>query len=806
MFRAGIASFTDTTSSRTPQLKSGDHPSRRWPTCIAVAAIAMAMTGAGTLGFASPSNASSIGPVIDQAAPMSGWDPTGNSAWVGSSQSMAQIFIAQSTGSLTAVKIPINRFANNPGTNYTISLFATSSNLPTGAALGSVTFLNDASTPAASKPSALPTDRTNPPGYATATFANPIAVTAGTRYAITLSSTDPYPAYLWFAGVYCIDNVATSNPTLSGTWSIGSRGPQSFWTYVDGTPTLTEPTALAATTAKNARIPVSFTQCKPESVPITNYEYELDGSGTWVSAGTTESPVTVPNLLNGTTYSVRLRAVYGSSGTSAASTAVTATPQIEAPSAPRWPSATHGDSSVTLSFEAPQTNGGSAVTNYEWRITNTGDTRVRTLNPASTATSFTVSGLTNGTHVQFQIRAVNAAGAGEWSNTVGATPGLPGPVVISEAYPDDGAVEVRFSAPAANGGTISNYEYHDSTLGWTPFAPPLTQSPLRFTGLTNGADTTIYLRAVNEFGQGEAGSINVTPGSPDAPALPFATPTAGGVSIDITPCRAGLSSITGYEYYYDGIGWTPFTANDIPVSVTGLTDGQPVTVNVRAVNALGAGPVSSVIVTPGVGQSQVTGTPVTCARTGGGSDNAQSGGTASGGSAAGTTVNQSTSVVSSATSAMNGAATGIKVDATQAGVLSVSPSLACVRAVQRIRLAHEVAWTPVKRRAADVAERAPRVTETAGTPMCLAIHGLPKLGALTLQVRSAGRWLTIGAVASDAMGRARTPVMALERPGTITQRVGSHRLGWRYVKVRIVPDRVTTSQVSGRLGGHVPGQ
>ena len=41
---------------------------------------------------------------------------------------------------------------------------------------------------------------------------------------------------------------------------------------------------------------------------ITDYEYQLDG-GSWVSASTTTSPVVISGLTNGTSYSVKLRAV-----------------------------------------------------------------------------------------------------------------------------------------------------------------------------------------------------------------------------------------------------------------------------------------------------------------------------------------------------------------------------------------------------------------------------------------------------------------------------------------------------------------
>ena len=42
---------------------------------------------------------------------------------------------------------------------------------------------------------------------------------------------------------------------------------------------------------------------------ITHYEYELDGSGTWISTGSTATRHTVTGLNNGQTYTFRVRAV-----------------------------------------------------------------------------------------------------------------------------------------------------------------------------------------------------------------------------------------------------------------------------------------------------------------------------------------------------------------------------------------------------------------------------------------------------------------------------------------------------------------
>ena len=78
------------------------------------------------------------------------------------------------------------------------------------------------------------------------------------------------------------------------------------------------------------------------------------------------------------------------------------------------------DGTVTLAWEAPEDDGGSAVTDYEYRINSRGGW----ISIGSTNTTHTVTGLTNGSAYVFQVRAVNAAGSSPYSNRAEATPGV----------------------------------------------------------------------------------------------------------------------------------------------------------------------------------------------------------------------------------------------------------------------------------------------------------------------------------------------------------------------------------------------
>ena len=88
------------------------------------------------------------------------------------------------------------------------------------------------------------------------------------------------------------------------------------------------------------------------------------------------------------------------------------------PDAPRNLLADGGDEQVTLSWEAPENDGGFAITDYEVRINGRGEW----ISIGSTDTTHTVTGLVNGATYVFQVRAVNAAGKSFSSSRVEATP------------------------------------------------------------------------------------------------------------------------------------------------------------------------------------------------------------------------------------------------------------------------------------------------------------------------------------------------------------------------------------------------
>ena len=88
------------------------------------------------------------------------------------------------------------------------------------------------------------------------------------------------------------------------------------------------------------------------------------------------------------------------------------------PDAPRNLLADGDGEQVTLSWQAPENDGGLAITDYQYRINGRG----RWISIGSTRTTHTVAGLVNGTAYVFQVRALNRIGRSGPSLPAEATP------------------------------------------------------------------------------------------------------------------------------------------------------------------------------------------------------------------------------------------------------------------------------------------------------------------------------------------------------------------------------------------------
>ena len=188
------------------------------------------------------------------------------------------------------------------------------------------------------------------------------------------------------------------------------------------------PGAPAGFTATGGDESVALSWSAPEDggSQILRYEYRYAASGeTWsdwatVSGGGSARSITITGLTNGTLYGFQVRAV-NSIGDGEASQA-TATPG-RVPSAPTGVVARVESETITVMWGIPADNGGSAITGYRVRYRTSGGawSAPMAVEGGASATSYTMTGLTNGVGYEIQVWAVNGIGDGA-AATVEATP------------------------------------------------------------------------------------------------------------------------------------------------------------------------------------------------------------------------------------------------------------------------------------------------------------------------------------------------------------------------------------------------
>ena len=171
------------------------------------------------------------------------------------------------------------------------------------------------------------------------------------------------------------------------------------------------PTAITITPSTGS-LSVRFTAGAAGTSPITTYKYSLDGGTTWAArqTGTTASPIAITGLVNGTTYSVSIRAVsLVSDGT--ASAAVSAT-LPNAPATPTIGTATANAGRTATVRWTLGSNGGSAITSHVvTAYLNGSGTAAKTVTVnGATSVSTSVTGLTIGGSYTFKVQARNAYG------------------------------------------------------------------------------------------------------------------------------------------------------------------------------------------------------------------------------------------------------------------------------------------------------------------------------------------------------------------------------------------------------------
>lgn len=242
---------------------------------------------------------------------------------------------------------------------------------------------------------------------------------------------------------------------------------------------------------------------------------------------------TIQGLSNGTTYYVKYQSTNAIGTTE--SEVYTVVPG--APGPPTNLKLVKGDGSATFSWSPPTELRGATITGYQIFSGENANNLVATLN--ANTTSYTVSGLTNGTNntTIYKIRATSNNGDGvltqfPYIGWVGV-PTAPTITSISNVGSTTGGKNftVNWNAANTNGSAITNYKiYNNSTLLAT--VGNVTTATLNWT--SDNTNMNIYVSAVNARGEGAKSAVKTfkTLGPPAAATDVSATAT--GVSNQIT--------------------------------------------------------------------------------------------------------------------------------------------------------------------------------------------------------------------------------------------------------------------------------
>ncbi len=237
---------------------------------------------------------------------------------------------------------------------------------------------------------------------------------------------------------------------------------------VSATPTASTTPQNVKAVAGDGKITISWSSVSG----ATKYRVQRLNGASWSTVNyPTATSYTDTGLTNGTTYKYRVLA-YVNNAWSTASSVVSATPT--ASTTPQNVKATAGDGKITISWSAV-----SGATKY--RVQRLNGTTWSTIN-YPTATSYTDTGLTNGTTYKYRVLAYVNNVWSAYSASVSATPTASTTPQNVKAVAGDGKITISWSA--VSGATKYRVQRLNGT-SWSTVNYP-TATSYTDTGLTNG--------------------------------------------------------------------------------------------------------------------------------------------------------------------------------------------------------------------------------------------------------------------------------------------------------------------------------
>jgi len=394
------------------------------------------------------------------------------------------------------------------------------------------------------------------------------------------------------SGTTYTDTSVTAGKTYY--YQVSADGGSTWSNRVNETVGAYDASTLSLGTVTSSMIPLSWTTVTgAASYELWRYE------NSWVQVGgmLTALTYTDNNVEIGKTYYYQVMAK-GTAGDGAWSNRVNAQVPTTTPGMPQNLNAAAGDAEVMLSWDAPISNGGEAITGYEYRYQMVGGSWSNWMatSPALSRAA-TVSSLTNESDYNFEVQARNSKGAGP-AATANARPmsTIPATPPNLRATPS-GPTEIQLTWDAVPGATGYALQRRVNSGNWVSLSG-VSGTSHTDSGLDPSTMYDYEVSASNAAGSSPwSAVVTATTQDPQAPAAPTLMASGSGFTITLTwtAPNDGGSAITSYEIESspDGSTWTtlvPAAAADATMYAdANLPGGTVKHYQIRAINSVGDG-------------------------------------------------------------------------------------------------------------------------------------------------------------------------------------------------------------------------
>ena len=276
------------------------------------------------------------------------------------------------------------------------------------------------------------------------------------------------------------------------------------------------------------------------------------------------------------------------------------------PSRPATPTVSAlSSSSLRVTWSAPAANGAS-ITDYDVRYRRFGASSWIDNRHNGTSRTDTISGLSSSTRYEVQVRAQNSRGESSWSpsgygSTTGPTIRVPSrPAAPTVSALSSSSLRVTWSAPAANGASITDYDVRYRRPGassWIDNRHNGTSRTDTISGLSSSTRYEVQVRAQNSRGEsswsssGYGSTTGPTIRVPSRPAAPTVSAlSSSSLRVTWSAPAANGASITDYDVQYRSSGswrWKTHNGTSLSSTISGLSSNMRYEVQVRAQNSRG---------------------------------------------------------------------------------------------------------------------------------------------------------------------------------------------------------------------------